>query len=91
MNEHTEPACECRIECTAWDPKYYIVHCPLHKSAPDLLTALRLCLPIMEAHTKASHLTDGFSPRVNKNDHVLAQVKAAIEKAEINISEKEQS
>lgn len=48
----------------------------------DLLSALRLCLPIIEAHTEASHLTDGFKPRVNKNDHILAKVKAAIEKGE---------
>lgn len=48
----------------------------------DLLSALRLCLPIMEAHTGASHLTDGFKPRINKNDRILAKVNAAIEKGE---------
>lgn len=48
-----------------------------------LLSALLLCLPIMEAHTEASHLTDGFRPRVNKNDRILKRIKDAISKADI--------
>ena len=56
----------------------FIVQCC--NSHDDLLAALRLCLPIMEAHTEASHLTDGFRPRINKNDRILTKVKAAIEK-----------
>jgi len=44
----------------------------------DLLAALRLCLPIIEAEAMASHLTDGFRPRRNKNDDILDAVKKAI-------------
>ena len=44
----------------------------------ELSTALRLCLPIIEAHTEASHLMDGFRPRRNKNDDILDAVKKAI-------------
>jgi len=47
-----------------------------------LLAALRLCLPIMEAHTEASHLIDGFRPRRNPNDHILEQIKTAIKEAD---------
>ena len=49
----------------------------------DLLAALRLCLPVMEAHTAASHLTDGFRPRENENDRILDRVREAISKAAI--------
>ena len=51
------------------------------KERDDLLAALRLCLPVMEVHTEASHLTDGFRPMRNENDRILDRVKAAIEKA----------
>jgi predicted RNase H-like nuclease len=44
----------------------------------ELLTALRLCLPIIEAEAKASHLMDGFRPRRNKNDDILDAVKKAL-------------
>jgi hypothetical protein len=46
-----------------------------------LLATLRLCLPVMAAHTRASHLTDGFRPKRNENDRILARVKRAIEGA----------
>lgn len=49
----------------------------------DLLAALRLCLPIVTAHTQASHLTDGFRPRRNENDCLLDRVKGAISQAEM--------
>jgi hypothetical protein len=54
----------------------------LCKQNAALLFALRLCLPIMEAHTGASHLTDGFRPMRNKNDDILDRVKAAIKEGE---------
>jgi oligoribonuclease (3'-5' exoribonuclease) len=54
----------------------------LREQNADLLAALRLCLPVMEAHCEASHLTDGFRPRINKNDHILSKIKAAIERGE---------
>lgn len=56
----------------------------------DLLAALLLCLPIMEAHTEASHLTDGFKPRRNQNDDVLDKVKKAIEGAEGDINHRKE-
>lgn len=64
------------------DEETAVANARLIAAAPDLLAALRLCLPIMEAHTEASHLTDGFRPRINKNDHILAQVKKAIKREE---------
>lgn len=54
----------------------------LQSQNADLLAALKLCLPVMEAHTEASHLTDGFRPRENANDRILRRVKDVIEKAE---------
>ena len=54
----------------------------LRERGAALLSALRLCLPIMEAHTGASHLTDGFRPMRNKNDDILDRVRKAIEEAE---------
>jgi hypothetical protein len=44
----------------------------------DLLSALRLCLPVMSAHTEASHLIEGFARRENRNDRILNLVKDAI-------------
>ncbi len=84
MSEHIR--CNCHVyrngDAMREDVTDEISFCPMHRAAPNLLAALQLCLPIMEAHTEASHLTDGFRPRVNKNDHILAKVKAAIEKGE---------
>jgi hypothetical protein len=55
---------------------------PIIQENTDILAALRLCLPVFEAHTEASHLTDGFRPRENENDRILARVKKVIESAE---------
>jgi len=53
----------------------------LRAQKDNLLTALKLTLPILEAHTAASHLTGGFRPRRNKNDDILDRVKVVIGKA----------
>jgi len=48
----------------------------------DLLVALKLYLPILEGWVEASHLTDGFRPKGNKNDRILGLVRGVIEKME---------
>ena len=65
-----------KIRCVEGEP------CENQGKIDDLLAALRLYLPVMEAYAEASHLTDGFRPRENKNDRILKRVKDAIERAE---------
>jgi len=54
----------------------------LISSAPDLLEALKGCLPSIKADAEASHLLDGFNTKRNRQDEFLEFVEAAIAKAD---------
>ncbi len=51
------------------------------KQRDALLAALRQWMPELRAHTRASHLTDGFRPRRNRYDDDLGQAVQAIQQA----------
>lgn len=64
-----------KIRCVEGEP------CENQGKIDALLAALKLCLPVMEAHCEASRLTDGFKPKGNKNDRILKRVRDSIERA----------
>jgi len=50
------------------------------KRQDGLEVAIRLCIPIVEAHTEASHLTDGFRRKLNENDILMKMVLDAMKR-----------
>jgi hypothetical protein len=54
----------------------------LREQNSSLLTALKMCLPMMEGWVEGSHLIEGFARKVNREDRILARVKGVIEQAE---------
>lgn len=70
-----------KVETNKANADFIVQACNSHD---DLLAALLLCIPIMEAHTEASHLIEGFARKENEDDRVLAKIKATIKMVNTN-------